>query len=72
MSGNLITIGVVTASAVLAFLLVQPAGTFSQQTLLILGAASVALTTISRFLPSQGTPVQVEVTKVPPVSDDDA
>lgn len=61
MHGNLITVIVVTASAVLNFLLVQPEGTFSQTTLLVLGAVSIALTTVSRFLPSQGTPVQVEV-----------
>ena len=63
MSGNLITVVVVTASAILNFLLTQPPGTFSSQVLLIIGAASIGLTTVSRFLPSQGTPVQVEVTK---------
>jgi len=63
MNGNLITVVVVTASAILNFLLTQPQGTFSQQTLLIIGAVSIGLTTIARFLPSQGQPVQVEVTK---------
>lgn len=67
MNQNIITIVVVTASAVLAFLLVQPAGTFPPGVVIVLGAASVALTTISRFLPSQGTPVQVEVTGEVPV-----
>ena len=65
MNGNLITVIVVTASAVLNFLLTQPAGTFSPGLLLFIGALSIALTTISRFLPSQGSPVQVEVTQKP-------
>ena len=69
MSGNLITVVIVTASAVLNFFLVQPEGTFSPTVLLVIGALSVALTTISRFLPAQGSPVQVEVTQVPPVED---
>jgi len=60
---SLITIIVVTASAILNFLLTQPPGTFGQQALLIIGAASVGLTALARFLPSQGSPVQVEVTK---------
>lgn len=63
MNGNLITIIVVTASAILNFLLTQPQGTFPQNVLLVIGAASIGLTTISRFLPTSGTPVQVEVTK---------
>ena len=66
MNGNLITVIVVTVSAVLNFFLVQPEGTFSPTVLLVIGALSVALTTISRFLPAQGSPVQVEVTQVPP------
>ena len=69
MSGNLITVVIVTASAVLNFFLVQPEGTFSPTVLLVIGALSVALTTISRFLPAQGSPVQVEVTQVPPVDE---
>lgn len=63
MNQNIITIIVVTASAVLNFLLTQPPGTFASNVLLVIGAASIALTAISRFLPSSGTPVQVEVTK---------
>ena len=69
MSGSLITVIVVTVSAVLNFFLVQPEGTFSPTVLLVIGALSVALTTISRFLPAQGSPVQVEVTQVPPVDE---
>jgi hypothetical protein len=60
-NNQIITIIVVTASAVLNFLLTQPAGTFPQNVLLVIGATSVALTAIARFLPSAGTPVQVEV-----------
>lgn len=67
MNQNLITIIVVTASAVLNFLLTQPPGTFPSGVLLVIGAASIALTAISRFLPSQGSPVQVEVSKPVPV-----
>lgn len=75
MNGNIITVVVVTASAVLNFLLTQPAGTFPQNALLVIGAVSIALTTLSRFLPSQSAPIQVEVTKqapVTPVEDPDA
>jgi hypothetical protein len=49
---KVVTIVVVTASAVLNYLLTQPAGTFSQQTLLIIGAVSIALTAIARYLPT--------------------
>jgi hypothetical protein len=61
MNGHIITVIVVTASAVLNFLLTQPAGTFPSNVLLVIGATSVALTAVSRFLPSQGAPVQVEM-----------
>ena len=61
MNGNIITIIVVTASAVLNFLLTQPAGTFPPNILLVIGAVSIALTAVSRFLPAQGAPVQVQV-----------
>lgn len=63
MSGNLVTIIVVAASAGLNYLLTQPPGTFPPQVLIFIGLASVVLTAISRFLPTSGTPVQVEVTK---------
>lgn len=80
MNGNIVTIVVVTASAILNFLLTQPPGTFSPQILLVIGAASIGLTTLARFLPSQGAPVQVQVqpssepihVTTRPVSDDDA
>ncbi len=82
MNGHAITIVVVVASAILNFLLTQPAGTFPPNILLIIGAVSIGLTTLARYLPSQGAPVQVEVTSssapvhvttAPPVvSDDDA
>lgn len=62
MNQKLITIAVTTAAAVVAFLLSQPDETFSQGVKLALGAASVALTVVARYLPSEGTPVQVEVT----------
>lgn len=63
MNQQLITVIIVTASAVLTFLLGQPQGTFSPAVVLVIGALNVALTAISRFLPSPGTPVQVEVVK---------
>lgn len=63
MNGHALTVIVVTASAILNFLLTQPAGTFSQTTLLVIGAASIGLTTLSRFLPSTPPPPQkVEIT----------
>jgi len=62
MNQNVVTIIVVTTSAVLNYLLTQPAGTFSSQTLLIIGAISIALTAISRFLPAQGATQKVEIT----------
>jgi hypothetical protein len=61
MNGNILTVIVVVASAILNFLLTQPPGTFTPQVLLVIGAASIGLTTLARFLPSQGAPVQVEV-----------
>lgn len=63
LNGNLITVIVVTGSAVLNFLLTQTPGTFPTSVMLVIGALSVALTAIARFLPSAGTPLQVEVTK---------
>lgn len=75
MNGNAITVAVVVASSILTFLLGQPAGTFTPQTILILGALNVGLTALARFLPSQGTPVQVEVkgpVATTPTTDDDA
>lgn len=65
MNGNIVTIFVVTASAILNFLLTQPSGTFQPNVLLVIGAASIGLTTLARFLPSQGQPVQVQVTGTP-------
>lgn len=60
--GNLITAIVITLSAVLTFLLAQPAGTFPPGVVLALGSLNVALVTIARFLPSQGQPIPVELT----------
>lgn len=71
MNGNIITIIVVTASAVLTFLLTQPPGTFPPSVLLVIGAVNIALAAVSRFLPSSATPVQVEVTKPVPVTSAD-
>lgn len=68
MNQNVVTIIVVTASAVLNFLLTQPAGTFPQNVLLILGATSVALTAISRYLPTAETTQKVEITSPVPVT----
>ena len=62
MNANAVTVVVVTASAILNFLLTQPAGTFSSQTLLIIGALSIGLTTLSRFLPTGGQTQKIEVT----------
>lgn len=69
MNANVITVIVVTASAILNFLLTQPAGTFSQQTLLIIGAVSIGLTTVSRFLPTQGQTQKVEITTPVPTTE---
>lgn len=66
MNGNAITIAVVVASSVITFLLGQPDGVFPPAIVLVLGALNVALTAVSRFLPSQGTPIPVEL-KNPPV-----
>ena len=62
MNANAVTVIVVTASAILNFLLTQPPNTFSAQTLLIIGALSIGLTTVSRFLPTQGATQKIEVT----------
>ena len=62
MNANAVTVIVVTASAILNYLLTQPPNTFSPVTLLILGAASIGLTTVSRFLPTQGQTQKIEVT----------
>jgi hypothetical protein len=68
---KVVTIVVVTASAVLNYLLTQPAGTFSQQTLLIIGAVSIALTAIARYLPTApAAPTQVQITGTVPVTED--
>lgn len=69
MNSNAVTVVVVTASAILNFLLTQPAGTFSAQTLLIIGALSIGLTTLSRFLPTTGTTQKVEITTPVPTTD---
>jgi hypothetical protein len=66
---NVVTIVVVTASAVLNYLLTQPAGTFSQQVLLVIGAMSVALTAVARYLPTAPPePTQVQITGPVPVT----
>jgi hypothetical protein len=62
MNANAITVIVVTASAILNFLLTQPPNTFSPTALLVIGAASIGLTTVSRFLPTQGSTQKVEIT----------
>lgn len=69
MNGNIITVVVVTSASVIAYLLTQPPGTFPQSVVIALGALSVALTTLSRFLPTQNAPLQVEVTKQAPVTE---
>ena len=61
MNGHGITIAVVVGSSILTFLLGQPAGTFDPSVVLVLGALNVGLAALARFLPSQQTPVQVEV-----------
>lgn len=63
MNGHVITVVVITLSAVLTYLLSQPPGTIPQTVVLGLGALNVALTAISRFLPTANAPIQVEVTK---------
>jgi len=68
MKGNAITIVVVVSSSVISYLLVQPAGTFPPSVVLLIGAVNIALTTLSRFLPSQGQPIPVEVTSPVPVT----
>lgn len=65
MNGNLITVIVVTLSAVLTYLLGQPSGTFDPGLVLVFGALNVALTAVSRFLPAQNQPIPVAVTSVP-------
>lgn len=62
MNANVVTVVVVTASAILNYLLTQPAGTFSPQMILVIGALSIGLTTLSRFLPTTGATQKVEVT----------
>lgn len=60
MSGNLITILVLTASAVLEFLKLPHEGIeFSPEVLLVLGVLSIIVATVARFLPAQGTPIPV-------------
>lgn len=65
MKGNAVTVIVVTASAILNYLLTQPAGTFSPQVILVIGALSVGLTAVSRFLPTQSEPQRVELSMTP-------
>lgn len=65
MNQQLITVVILTASAVLEFLKLQSNVAFSPEVMLVLGALSVIVTTVARFLPSPGTPIPVEVTKVP-------
>jgi hypothetical protein len=69
MNANAVTVIVVVASAILNYLLTQPANTFSPTTLLILGAASIGLTTLSRFLPTPGTTQKVEITTPVPTTE---
>lgn len=68
MNTNAVTIIVVTASAILNFLLTQPPGTFSPTVMLVIGALSVGLTAIARFLPSGTQPTQVQITGTVPVT----
>lgn len=69
MNQNAITIIVVTASAILNFLLTQPPGTFSPTVMLVIGALSVGLTAIARFLPTApSAPQQVQITGSVPVT----
>lgn len=68
MNKNAITIAVVTASAILNYLLTQPAGTFSSQVLLVIGALSVGLTAVSRYLPTESTTQKVEISGPVPVT----
>lgn len=69
MNGQLITIAVVVGSSILTFLLGQPAGTFDPAIVLVLGALNVGLTALARFLPSQGTPIPVELHAAKPAED---
>lgn len=68
MNANAVTVIVVVASAILNFLLTQPAGTFPPNVLLIIGALSIGLTTLSRFLPTPGTTQKVEITTPVPTT----
>jgi hypothetical protein len=67
-NANAITVFVVVASAILNFLLTQPAGTFPQNVLLIIGAVSIGLTTLSRFLPTPNQTQKVEITTPVPTT----
>lgn len=71
MNANAVTVIVVVASAILNFLLTQPAGTFPPNVLLIIGALSIGLTTLSRFLPTPGTTQKVEITTPVPTTNVD-
>jgi hypothetical protein len=63
MNANAVTVVVITASAILSYLLAQSPSPFSPATLLIIGAANIGLTTLSRFLPTVPAPAQkVEIT----------
>jgi hypothetical protein len=67
MNGNLITIIVVTGQAIIAFLLAQPDVVFSPPVKVALGALSIGLITVSRYLPSPNQPIPVTVTSEKPV-----
>lgn len=69
MNANAITVIVITASAILSYLLAQSPSPFSASTLLVIGAANIGLTTLSRFLPSPGTTQKVEITTPVPTTD---
>ena len=71
MNQNAVTIVVVTASAILNFLLTQPPGTFSPTAMLVIGALSVGLTAVARFLPSANQPQQVQITGSVPVTQEE-
>lgn len=69
MNANAVTIVVVVASAILNYLLTQPAGTFPPNVLIVIGALSIGLTTLARYLPTQGTTQKVEITTPVPTTD---
>jgi hypothetical protein len=68
-NANVTTVIVVVASAILNYLLTQPPNTFSPQVLLVIGALSIGLTALSRFLPTPGQTQKVEITTPVPTTE---